>query len=158
MEILHHGGCEKERKVDTRWVDSERLLDRQRWHDELHEVDGVIIPGGFGDRGIEGMIQAAQYARENGLPCFGICLGMQVIVMEYARNVLGYADANSSEFTPDGAHNVIALMPDQPGKLALKHICRCRRLLTSGSRCAPHRQNEQRHECINTSRHEPCLR
>ena len=117
MESLYHAGFENESKVDIRWVDSELLLDQQRCHDELHEVDGVIIPGGFGDRGIEGMIQAAQYARENGLPCFGICLGMQVIVMEYARNVLGYADANSSEFTPDGAHNVIALMPDQQGNI-----------------------------------------
>ena len=117
MESLYHAGFENESKVDIRWVDSELLLDQQRCRDELHEVDGVIIPGGFGDRGIEGMIQAAQYARENGLPCFGICLGMQVIVMEYARNVLGYADANSSEFTPDGAHNVIALMPDQQGNI-----------------------------------------
>ena len=131
MESLYHAGFENESKVDIRWVDSELLLDQQRCHDELHEVDGVIIPGGFGDRGIEGMIQAAQYARENGLPCFGICLGMQVIVMEYARNVLGYADANSSEFTPDGAHNVIALMPTSrahpqgrhhaPGQIPLHH-------------------------------------
>ena len=67
--------------------------------------------------GIEGMIQAAQYAREQHIPYFGICLGMQIMVMEYARNVLGYADANSSEFTPDGAHNVIALMPDQQGNI-----------------------------------------
>ena len=63
------------------------------------------------------MIQAAQYAREQNIPYFGICLGMQIMVMEYARNVLGYADANSSEFTPDGAHNVIALMPDQQGNI-----------------------------------------
>ena len=78
-------------------------------------MDGIIVPGGFGDRGIEGMIQAAQYARENHVPYFGICLGMQIMVMEYARNVLGYADANSSEFTPEGQHNVIDLMPDQQG-------------------------------------------
>lgn len=64
------------------------------------DVDGIIVPGGFGDRGIEGMIQAAQYARENDVPYFGICLGMQIMVMEFARHVLGYADANSSEFTP----------------------------------------------------------
>ena len=73
--------------------------------------------GGFGDRGIEGMIQAAQYARENNVPYFGICLGMQIMVMEFARGVLGYADANSSEFTPDGKHNVIALMADQQGNI-----------------------------------------
>ena len=77
----------------------------------------VIVPGGFGDRGIEGMIQAAQYARENNVPYFGICLGMQIMVMEFARHVLGYADANSSEFTPNGAHNVIALMADQKGNI-----------------------------------------
>ena len=81
------------------------------------DVDGIIVPGGFGDRGIEGMIQAAQYARENQIPYFGICLGMQIMVMEFARGVLGYADANSSEFTPDGAHNVIALMADQQGNI-----------------------------------------
>ena len=80
-------------------------------------MDGIILPGGFGDRGIEGMIQAARYAREQNIPYFGICLGMQIMVMEYARDVLGYADANSSEFTPDGEHNVIALMPDQQGNI-----------------------------------------
>ena len=98
-------------------MDSENLLDQQRCSEELSGVDGIIIPGGFGDRGIEGMIQAARYARENRIPCFGICLGMQIMVMEFARGVLGYADANSSEFTPDGLHNVIALMPDQQGNI-----------------------------------------
>ena len=84
-------------------------------------MDGIIVPGGFGDRGIEGMIQAAQYARENRVPYFGICLGMQIAVMEYARNVLGYADANSSEFTPESAAQpVIDLMPDQQGDLTTK--------------------------------------
>ena len=90
------------------------------WPEDLRDVadvDGIIVPGGFGDRGIEGMIQAAQYARENHVPYFGICLGMQIMVMEFARNVLGYADANSSEFTPDGQHNVIALMADQQGNI-----------------------------------------
>ena len=117
MESLYHAGFENESKVDIRWVDRATLVDQQRCDEGLHDVDGVSSPGGFGDRGIEGMIQAARYARENGLPCFGICLGMQVIVMEYARSVLGFADANSSEFTPDGAHNVIALMPDQQGNI-----------------------------------------
>ena len=117
MESLYHAGFETESKVDIKWVDSENLLDQDRCAEELSEVDGIILPGGFGDRGIEGMIQAAQYAREQHIPYFGICLGMQIMVMEYARNVLGYADANSSEFTPDGAHNVIALMPDQQGNI-----------------------------------------
>ena len=117
MESLYHAGFENESKVDIRWVDSELLVDQERCTEELADVDGIILPGGFGDRGIEGMIQAARYAREQNIPYFGICLGMQIMVMEYARNVLGYADANSSEFTPDGAHNVIALMPDQQGNI-----------------------------------------
>ena len=117
MESLYHAGFENECKVDIRWVDSETLTDQQRCAEEFAEVDGIILPGGFGDRGIEGMIQAARYARENDLPYFGICLGMQIMVIEYARGVLGYADANSGEFTPDGAHNVIALMPDQQGNI-----------------------------------------
>ena len=117
MESLYHAGFETESKVDIKWVDSETLLDQDRCAEELADVDGIILPGGFGDRGIEGMIQAARYAREQNIPYFGICLGMQIMVMEYARHVLGYADANSSEFTPDGAHNVIALMPDQQGNI-----------------------------------------
>ena len=117
MESLYHAGFENESKVEIKWVDSEHLVDQNCCADELGDVDGIIVPGGFGDRGIEGMIQAAQYARENRVPYFGICLGMQIMVMEFARNVLGYADANSSEFTPDGQHNVIALMADQQGNI-----------------------------------------
>ena len=117
MESLYHAGFENESKVEIKWVDSEHLVDQACCADELGDVDGIIVPGGFGDRGIEGMIQAAQYARENQIPYFGICLGMQIMVMEFARGVLGYADANSSEFTPDGAHNVIALMADQQGNI-----------------------------------------
>ena len=117
MESLYHAGFENESKVEIKWVDSEHLVDQDCCADELGDVDGIIVPGGFGDRGIEGMIQAAQYARENQIPYFGICLGMQIMVMEFARGVLGYADANSSEFTPDGAHNVIALMADQQGNI-----------------------------------------
>ena len=78
-------------------------------------MDGIIVPGGFGNRGIEGMILCAKYARENNIPYFGICLGMQTAVIEYARNVLGYQDANSSEFDPHSKHCVIDLMPDQQG-------------------------------------------
>ena len=115
MESLYHAGFENESKVEIKWVDSETLVDQDRCAEEFADVDGIIVPGGFGDRGIEGMIQAAQYARENRMPYFGICLGMQIMVMEYARNVLGYADANSSEFAPEGQHNVIDLMPDQQG-------------------------------------------
>ena len=79
----------------------------------LGSLEGILIPGGFGQRGIEGMVQAASYARKTGLPYFGICLGMQVMVIEYARNVLGWADANSTEFTPDSGHPVISLLEDQ---------------------------------------------
>ena len=117
MESLYHAGFENDSQVEIRWVESEDLTDQAACKEAFTDVDGIIVPGGFGDRGIEGMIQAAQYARENHVPYFGICLGMQIMVMEFARNVLGYADANSSEFTPDGKHNVIALMADQQGNI-----------------------------------------
>ena len=80
-------------------------------------TDGIIIPGGFGGRGIEGMVAAAQYARENHIPYFGICLGMQIAAIEFARNVLRLPDANSGEFAPESTHKVIDLMPDQQGNL-----------------------------------------
>jgi CTP synthase len=83
----------------------------------LAGCDGVLVPGGFGSRGIEGMICAAQHAREQGIPYFGICLGMQVAMIEFARHVLGLPEANSSEFAPEGPHSVIDLMPDQQGNL-----------------------------------------
>ena len=117
MESLYHAGFENDSQVEIKWVESEDLTDQAACKEAFADVDGIIVPGGFGDRGIEGMIQAAQYARENHVPCFGICLGMQIMVIEFARNVLGYKDANSSEFTPDGAHNVISLMPDQQGNI-----------------------------------------
>ena len=115
-EALRHAGFDLGANVDIRWIDSETIT-RENVAEVLRGCAGIIVPGGFGDRGIEGMIQAAQYARENQIPYFGICLGMQIMVMEFARNVLGYADANSSEFTPDGKHNVIALMADQQGNI-----------------------------------------
>ena len=117
MESLYHAGFENDSQVDIKWVESEDLIDQDACKEVFADVDGIIVPGGFGDRGIEGMIQAAQYARENHVPYFGICLGMQIMVMEFARGVLGYKDANSSEFTPDGKHNVIALMADQQGNI-----------------------------------------
>ena len=79
----------------------------------LKDCDGIIVPGGFGDRGIEGMIEAIKYARENKIPMFGICLGMQMAVVEFARHVAGMPEANSSEFTPDGKFNVIDIMDEQ---------------------------------------------
>lgn len=115
-EALYHAGYENGVKVHIRWVDSEELCEDNR-EQLLGDCSGIIVPGGFGGRGIEGMVAAAQYARMNDIPYFGICLGMQVAVIEYARNVLGWTDADSGEFSPHGAHPVIALMPDQQGNL-----------------------------------------
>jgi CTP synthase len=112
VEALAHAGTANDAVVEIKWVDSETLT-AQNAGGELADADGILVPGGFGDRGIEGMIAAVQYAREHAVPYFGICLGMQMAVIEFARHVLGYADANSSEFSETAAHQVIALMPDQ---------------------------------------------
>ena len=112
VESLKHGGFENHTNVKINWVDSEEVTPETA--DEiLKDSDGILVPGGFGDRGIEGKIIAAQYAREHDIPYFGICLGMQIAVIEYARNVLGYSDANSSEINPETTHPVIDLMPEQ---------------------------------------------
>ena len=112
VESLKHGGIENDAEVDIKWVDSETVTEENS-AEIFADCDGIIVPGGFGDRGIEGMILAAKYARENNVPYFGICLGMQISVIEYARDVLGYADANSTELDPDTEHPVIHIMPDQ---------------------------------------------
>ena len=112
VEALHHGGIENRTEVSIRWVDSEEL-EKSDCETMLSGIDGMIIPGGFGNRGTEGMILAAQYARENRIPYLGICLGMQMAMIEFARHVIGYTDANSSELAPDTAHPVIDLMPEQ---------------------------------------------
>ena len=111
VESLHHAGTANDAVVDIRWVDSEIVNDKNAAQ-VLSGCAGVLVPGGFGDRGIEGMIAACRYARENGVPYFGICLGMQMAVVEFARHVLGLEDANSSEFA-ETRHPVIDLMPDQ---------------------------------------------
>ena len=111
-EALRHAGYARHAAVDIRWIDSETLLP-DTVDEVLQGLDGIILPGGFGDRGIEGMVLAAQYAREHDVPYFGICLGMQIAVMEYARHVAGIADATSGEFHPDAAHKVIDFMPGQ---------------------------------------------
>ena len=116
VEALKHGGWENGVNVDIQWTDSERIT-KETAKNLLKEADGIIIPGGFGDRGIEGMIEAAEYARSRHIPYFGICLGMQVAAMAFARNALGYADADSREFNPGSSHLVIDLMPDQQGNL-----------------------------------------
>lgn len=114
VEALKHGGIPQHCTVNIRWVDSE-LVNKENVEEILKGVDGVLVPGGFGDRGIEGMIDAIRYARENQIPFLGICLGMQLSIVEYARNVIGYADAHSIELNPQTTHPVIALMPDQNG-------------------------------------------
>ena len=111
-EALRHAGYALGAKVNIRWIDSETLT-RETYLAELSPLDGIIVPGGFGGRGIEGMILAAKYARESGTPYFGICLGMQISVIEFARNVLEIKDANSGEFDEQCAHKVIDFMPGQ---------------------------------------------
>ena len=115
-EALRHAGFALDSMIDIRWIDSETITEETKDH-ILADLDGIIVPGGFGDRGIEGMILAAQYARENNIPYFGICLGMQIAVIEYARHVLGIADANSGEFVPEGVHKVIDFMPGQSDEI-----------------------------------------
>ena len=112
VEALVHGGIAHQAKVDILWTDAEHI-ERDGAAAHFADVDGVLVPGGFGDRGIEGKIQAVQYAREQRVPYFGICLGMQCAVIEFARNVCGLAGANSSEFSPDAPHPVIDLLPEQ---------------------------------------------
>ncbi len=113
-EALTHAGIANGVKIDLRWIDAEKLTD-STVGSYLDCADGIIVPGGFGDRGIEGMITAAKYCRENDKPYFGICLGMQILAIEFGRNVLGYADATSREFDPASPHKVIDIMEDQIG-------------------------------------------
>ena len=117
VESLIHGGIHNEAEVEIDWVDSELLTDDKTTAARLKNADAVIVPGGFGDRGIEGMINTAKYARTKKVPYFGICLGMQILVIEYARNVLGLAGANSTEMNKETPYPVIDLMPDQNGKI-----------------------------------------
>lgn len=115
-EALHHGGYENGVHVDIRWIESEDL-EEQDPETILGDVDGILVPGGFGVRGVEGKMQAARYAREHDVPYLGICLGMQTAVMEFARDVLGYEDADSAEFNEESTHKVIDFMPDQRGNI-----------------------------------------
>src|SRR5687768_9715029 len=110
IEALGHGGAHHGGKIEVRWVDSERLTDEEAVS-ELEECDGILIPGGFGVRGIEGKIRAAQYARENGVPYLGICLGMQMAVCDFARHVTDMDGANSTEFDPETPYPVVDLLP-----------------------------------------------
>jgi CTP synthase len=112
-EALIHGGVANDVKVKMVFVESEEIEKGNLEH--LKSVDGILVPGGFGERGIEGMIRAAEYARKENIPYFGICLGMQIAIIEYARNVCGIKGANSAEFKPEGRENVIDLMEGQKG-------------------------------------------
>ncbi len=116
-EALRHAGYESAAHVDINWIDSEGITPENA-AEQLAGCDGIILPGGFGDRGIEGMITAAEYARTHNIPYFGICLGMQIAVIEFARHVCGLADANSGEFAPETPHKVIDFMPDQNEEIA----------------------------------------
>ncbi len=118
IESLIHAAAYNNRKLDLHLIPSDNLVPENA-EDTLLEMDGILIAPGFGSRGIEGKITAIRYARENNIPCLGICMGMQCMVIEYARNILGYADANSIEINPNTRHNVIDLMDEQKGILNL---------------------------------------
>jgi len=116
QEALKHGGIANESAVNIKWIDSETLIDNQNFAEQFQGIDGILVPGGFGVRGIEGMIIAIRYAHENNIPFFGLCLGMQCMVIEFARHVANLKNANSSEFDPETPHPVIDLMLDQQDK------------------------------------------
>ena len=134
-EALFHGGIANDCKVELVKIDSERL---EKGENDLERIfrgiDGILVPGGFGGRGINGMVAAAGYAREHGIPYFGICLGMQVMVIEYARSVLGFEDADSTEFAPECAHPVVGLLEEQ---IDVKNYGGTMRLGASHSRLLP---------------------
>ena len=111
-EALRHAGYERGVVVEIEWIESEPIT-KQSAGAILGALDGIILPGGFGVRGIEGMIEAARYARESGVPYLGLCLGMQIAVIEFARHVAGLETANSGEFDEQSPHKVIDFMPDQ---------------------------------------------
>jgi CTP synthase len=113
QEALIHGGIANNARVDIDWLGSDQFTDAARTADLLQGVDGLLVPGGFGERGVEGMVEAIRWARENSLPFFGICLGLQVAIIEFARNVCQLPDVNSTEFQPDCTSAVISLMASQ---------------------------------------------
>ena len=112
VEALRHAGYQFDSDIEVRWLNSE-MIDNENVAEKLAGVDGILVPGGFGDRGVEGKISATQYARENKIPFLGICLGMQLASVEYARNVLGLEGAHSAELNPETPFPVIDLLPEQ---------------------------------------------
>jgi CTP synthase len=113
-EALYHGGAANDSKVKIQWIEAEKILPENA-AEMLGEMDGILVPGGFGLRGIPGMIHAIQYAREQKVPYFGICLGMQTALIEYARNVAGLADADSTEFNAETSHKIFVMLHDLKG-------------------------------------------
>lgn len=114
VEALKHGAISHKSTIHIKWIPSETLT-KENAAEFLGDVSGILVPGGFGDRGIEGKINAITYARENNVPFLGLCLGMQLSLIEFARNVIGYQDAHSTELYPDTTHPIIHLMPEQDG-------------------------------------------
>jgi CTP synthase len=112
-EALSHGGIANNAGVDISWVSSDMFTSAERTEEVLSDYDGMLVPGGFGVRGVGGMVAAVRYAREAGLPFFGICLGMQTAIIEFARNVMGLEGSDSSEFAPECPDPVISLMESQ---------------------------------------------
>src|SRR5690606_17422071 len=111
-EALRHGAIANNIDLDIKWIQSEDV-NAENVRELLSDVDGILVPGGFGDRGVDGKIEAIKYARENNIPFLGICFGMQLAVVEFARNVAKFKDAHSSEINPDTPYPVIDLMPEQ---------------------------------------------
>jgi CTP synthase len=114
VESLKHGAVAHNSSIDIKWIDSETVSDANA-AELLSDVSGILVPGGFGDRGIEGKIAAIRYARENKIPFLGLCLGMQLAIVEFSRNIIGFSDAHSAELDPSTTHPVIHLMPEQDG-------------------------------------------
>ena len=148
-EALHHSGIANNARVNIKWIAAEDLEEGDAGA-ILSDVDGILVPGGFGERGLEGMMLASRYARENGVPYFGICLGMQIAVVEFARSVIGWRDAHSTEVDFNTRHPVVALMADQinnldriGGTLRLgSYTCR----LEPGTRSREHYGESEIHE------------
>ena len=149
-EALRHAGYTHNSHINIHWIDSETIT-KETVNDVLADLDGIIVPGGFGSRGIEGMILAAQYARENFIPYFGICLGMQIAVIEYARNVAGISDAHSGEFDELCKNKVIDFMPgqsddiDKGGTLRLGAYPCCIQPNTTMEKCYKSTEISERH-------------
>ena len=114
VEALKHGGIYSHTTVRIKWIDSETVVPHNT-EELFQDVSGILVPGGFGDRGVEGKMEAIRYARTHDIPFLGLCLGMQLSIVEFARNVLGYHDAHSMELDPHTTHPMIHIMPEQEG-------------------------------------------